>query len=30
MPDSGIAGFFNPGYDGFITPPHRVEQGYTK
>jgi hypothetical protein len=30
VPDSGIAGFFNPGYAGFITPPHRAEQGYTK
>jgi hypothetical protein len=30
VPNSGIAGFFNSGYAGFITPPHKAEQGCTK
>jgi hypothetical protein len=30
MPDSQITGFFGVNRAGFITPFHRVEQGYTK
>jgi hypothetical protein len=30
VPNNGIAGTFNPGYDGFITPFHKAEHGYTK